>query len=340
MRGCMRKALVIGLLLINYVLLISATGAAESYTEGELVVGLSEGSTIDDVVVQFEVTAVQNLTQINVYLLNGIVGTDLLLLAAEIDELPEVEFCHPNYLIDPLQPVQTSLPVSDFNGGLRYHDQEMTSSMNLDDAHDVAQGSNVKVGIIDGGINFSHPALEDAVFSGYDYVDDDNLAFDEAGGMNSGHGTFVAGVIHLVAPDAAIFAYRVTDPSGASNGYHVAEAIMQSVSDGCQIVNLSMVTLEEHLAMQNAIAYARDAGVLIVAAAGNGHTADAHYPASDLNVLAVAAMDTLNLLADFSSFGPHIDVCAPGTEILASHLESDYVWWGGTSFASPIVLMS
>ncbi len=316
--------------------LVPGAAQAAPHVEGELVAGLVEEFPIDSINALFGTTDVQHLPQLHVYQLSA-PSTDLDSLAAEIAAIPEVTFCHPNYLVDPLQPVQGSIPFGDDEGIGSYVDQPAAGMLNLDDAHDFALGDDVTVAVIDGGVNYQHPVLSGVVASGWDYVDDDPDAFDEPGGENTGHGTFVAGVVHLVAPDADIRAYRVTDTAGESNGYVVAEAILQAVVDGCRVINLSMVMTAEHSAIHSAIQYARDNDVLVIVAAGNGQGEIGGYPATDTNAIAVAAVDSIGVLAEFSNFGDYVDLCAPGVEIYAPYLDSGYAWWGGTSFSAPFV---
>ena len=128
--------------------------------------------------------------------------------------------------------------------------QEMIGALDAVDAYEfggdylpnLVPTGEIKVAVIDGGVDLDHPAFSGSVSSGYDYVDDDQVANDEIGGANSGHGTFVAGVVHLVAPDAEIISYRVTNLFGESNGYVLAEAILKAIDDGCRVINISLVT--------------------------------------------------------------------------------------------------
>ena len=315
----------------------SVTSSSMLWEPNNLVLKMESGYDIETVNSQFGTEVAQHLRQTDVYLMSVTGVDDLDSLAGAIQALPEVRFCHPNYAIDPLQPVQSSLPVSDEQYQGTYTDQEACQRLNLYTAHELSLGTGVLIGVLDGGVDYNHTVLSPFTSSGYDYIDDDYDAIDEGGGPASGHGTFVAGVTHLMAPEANINAYRVSDTSGLGNGYMVAEAILQAVEDGCRIVNLSLVTTDVHQAIAEAAAYAAGQGVLIVAAAGNGYDDAAHYPASDPNVLSVAAVDTLDLLADFSSYGEHVDVCAPGTHIYSPYLNNGYAWWGGTSFAAPFV---
>lgn len=323
----------------------TSSGTAHAYPyqglfmAGELVVKLIDLDTvsIDLVNQEFGTRTAQYLPQLEMYLLNVGTETDLEQLAAEIRALPFVEIAHPNYLADPLQAVQGSFPFSDNDHTGDFEHQEAAIELDLDYVHTLSTGAGVKVAVIDGGVNYNHPVFDGKAVSGYDYVDGDSDAFDEEGGENSGHGTFVAGVIHLVAPDAEIRAYRVSEISGNSDGYLVAEAILQAVKEGCQVINLSMVMKQQHSAISEAVAYARAHNVLVVVAAGNEQVEDPVYPASDPNAIAVAAVDSLDELADFSRFGADVDICAPGTNVYSSYLDSIYAWWEGTSFAAPFV---
>lgn len=326
--------------LIAMVVCVSALGStaafANIYVGGQLVLRLTEGYPIDSVNARFGTSVAHRLPQLDIYLLNS-GEPNLDSLAAEIETVPEVVFCHPNFLVDPLQSVQGSIPFGDLVGGEAYSNQQAASDLSLSKAQTISRGAGVTVAVIDGGVNYLHPELAGIVETGWDYVDDDGDPFDEPGGDNSGHGTFVAGVVHLAAPDAVIRAYRVTDLAGESDGYVVAEAILEAVEEECEIINLSMVMIRRHEAIRYAVQYAKDRDVLVMAAAGNGQGSEPRYPASDTNVIGVAAVDSMHQLASFSSFGEHVSLCAPGVDIYAPFTDSSYAYWGGTSFATPFV---
>lgn len=324
-------------LLSLFVLLAPALVSAQTFDPEYLIVELADGYSIETVNSQFGTSTARYLSRIDIYLLNVDLGVDLDSLASEIVGLTEVISCHPNYTVSPLQAVQGSLPISDLSERSEYVDQAAIEQLDLDGVHGLSRGAGVKIALLDGGVNYDHEALADVTFSGFDLVDNDADAFDEPGGVNSGHGTFVAGIIHLTAPDAEIWAYRVTDTAGESDGYLVAEAIMLAVDEGCRIISLSMVMSSHHMAISRAIKYARGYGVLVVVAAGNGPTNPPLYPADDSRALAVAAVDSNGVLADFSGVGSHIDICAPGVNICSPYLDTSYARWSGTSFATPFV---
>ncbi|UCC43516.1 MAG: S8 family serine peptidase [Candidatus Zixiibacteriota bacterium] len=257
--------------------------------------------------------------------------------AEELNQVGKVEYAHPNYLVDDLHPVQGSYPFSDVAGTGSFDDQPAVSTVDLTSAQDLASGSGVTVAVIDGGIDIFHPELSGIATYGYDYVDGDDAPFDEPGGQCSGHGTFVAGVIHLGAPDAEIRAYRVIDAEGIGDGFTLAIAIENAVDDGCDIINLSLVLMAEHMAVKDAIAYAASQGVPVICAAGNEGTSLPVYPGAWDLPITVGAVDTAQLLADFSTYGNQIDVCAPGTDIYSTYQDDGFAWWSGTSFATPFV---
>jgi len=315
----------------------AASTLAQQYEPDHLVVEMKEGFSIDLVNAQFGTTAAQHLQLLDVYLLNVPSGADLEALSAEILQMPEVEDCHPNFFVDPMQSVQGSLPISDDITGDGYNGQPAIRALSLPEAHEISTGAGVKVAVLDGGVDFTHPALQGHVISGYDYIDNDSDASDEPGGANHGHGTFVAGIIHLVAPDAQIVSYRVADTAGRSDGYLVAEAMMQAIADSCRVINISMVMYGPHAAIRRAIRYGYDHRCVTVVASGNGADSIPRYPASDGLAVSVAALDSTDALAGFSSYGSHISVCAPGEAIHSTYLDSTYAVWSGSSFAAPFV---
>jgi subtilisin family serine protease len=175
------------------------------------------------------------------------------------------------------------------------------------------------------------------VSSGNDYVDDDNLSQDEPGGAAFGHGTFIAGIVRLTAPDAQIIAYRVLDTSGGGNGFYIANAIIEAVEDSCNVINLSFVMNGVHPTVVKALQYARLNDVVVVAAAGNDSSLVDKFPASSAYTISVTAVDSFGLKADFSNYSPTVKLVAPGTGIYASYPGNQYARWDGTSFAAPFV---
>lgn len=314
---------------------VTSTAEETRFLQGEIVVELAPGYDIDTINNQFGTTVRHYLPLHDLYLLDA-PGADLPALCQTIADLPFVVFSHPNYLVDPMRGVQSSLPFPDERAAEeKYLDQPASDLLYLDAAHTISTGVDQVIGVIDGGVNLQHQAFNGRVVSGWDYVDNDADADEAPGGVNSGHGTFVAGVIHLVVPDAEIRSYRVCDTEGEADGFVVAEAILQALTDGCDVINVSLSTYEVHQAIARVCEYARQQNVVVVCAAGNEYSDVGHYPGSDVNTVSVAAIDTTLELADYSDYGQHITLVAPGTDIYAPFLGDGYAWWSGTSFAAP-----
>ncbi len=311
----------------------------DDYVSDQIAIKMNVGFVIDSVNAEYGTTVLRQLLSTGSYLLQTPLGADAESLASIIALEPGVFYCDADYLLSSPSPVQTSQPFVDggTGGGVNFTAQPAVGQLSLTSAHTTSTASNVKVGVIDVGVNYAHPEFGGSVVSVYDYVESDSTANDESGGSASGHGTFVAGVIRLVAPDAQIRSYRVIDTSGHGDGFVVAEAILQAVSDGCKVINLSLVMNGKHGAVDDAMEYAVSHGVTVVAASGNDSVETLRFPARDSHSLSVAAIDSLNHLMSFSNYGDNLDVCAPGGHIYAPFLDTTYAWWDGTSFATPFV---
>ncbi len=177
----------------------------------------------------------------------------------------------------------------------------------------------------------------------------------------AGHGTFIAGLIELLAPGCPIHVRRVLTPLGHVSESDVAAAIHAAMTgkDGAsapQIIGLSLggPVLEQPFQLRTAIAHARSKGALVVASAGNAGTCAPSYPAALPSVIAVGALGPLGP-APWSNYGDWVDACAPGTDLVSAFFagfdgdmeeinsvdpdEFDgWAQWSGTSFAVPVVI--
>ena len=313
------------------------------YVADELVCKMRPGHNIDAVNQAYETSTKGYAERIECYLLATQPGQNPDSLAMQIRMRPDVVYCGPNFYCDAPEPLQRSQPFLDVQYTGDFPSQEAASKLLLPEVHTLSTGINVDVAVIDGGVNFSHPLFVSqpgSVVSGWDYVDNDSIANDEPGGSGSGHGTFVAGVVNLVAPGARIHAYRVLDTLGSGDGFSISLAALQAMDDGCRVINLSLGMIGKHEALDDALRYLKTHNIMIMGAAGNDSTAVDSlfpFPASEPYTEAIAALDSLDLKADFSNFGGRVDFCAPGTSIYAPFLDSYYAWWDGTSFSTPFV---
>ncbi len=231
--------------------------------------------------------------------------------------------------------------------------QPARSVLRLGDAHQRGTGAGTTVAVLDTGVDPDHEALAGQVLPGFDYVDDDGDAADsanDAAPLDSdgdgqpdeavGHGTFVAGMVTMVAPDANILPLRVLDSDGSGTVFSVAEAVFDAVAADVHVINLSFGTAEklDSAVMKQALEAAKRAGVVIVAAAGNGASSEPQFPASVPEVWSVGATDDSGArLAGFSNRGGWVDVATLGSGLVGPLPDDRYGQWSGTSLSAPLV---
>ena len=226
-----------------------------------------------------------------------------------------------------------------------YTEQPAVIKLRLPLAHTISTGAGVTVAVLDTGIESDHTLLDGKVIAGYDFVDGDDSADDITDNIDSdndnvnneaaGHGTHVAGIIALVAPDAKLMPVRIFDSDGVGEGFTVAQGIVYAVNQGAQLINLSGNTSTDDPYLQRAIDYAHQNNVLIIASAGLNNIG---YPASYSNVISVAATDNNGYRTVLSNFSnSEVTVYAPGEKIISAYHTNRYAKWTGHSMATPFV---
>ncbi len=226
--------------------------------------------------------------------------------------------------------------------------QLAVAQLQLSAAHHFSTGAGVTVAVLDTGVDASVPVLAGHVDPGWDYVADDADPADRADGSDDnqdglsdeavGHGTFVSGLMSLVAPQARILPLRVLDADGSGNVFIIAQAILDAVSAGARVINLSFGTsgATHSRLLDDAVAEAQRRGSVVVAAAGNDGSNTPHYPASLPSVVSVGALDTAGHLTGWSDRGGWVKVAAPGAELLGPLPGGRWGTWSGTSMATPL----
>ncbi len=231
-------------------------------------------------------------------------------------------------------------------------------------AWETTQGSaTIVVAVIDTGVDYTHPDLRDNILKdgagkvvGYDFAANDADPMD-----TDGHGTHCAGTIGAVAnnsigiagvsPTVRIMPLRFIGNDGTGDMAGAIAAIDWARTRGAKVMSNSWGSEGGGSGLLlEAITRARDAGILFVAAAGNGgpdgvgdnNDTGAHYPsdyslASD-NVVSVASSTRIDALSAFSNFGVQsVDIAAPGSDILSTLPGNNYGVYSGTSMATPHV---
>ncbi|SDY76471.1 S8 family serine peptidase [Thermoactinomyces sp. DSM 45892] len=249
----------------------------------------------------------------------------------QYSKMPEVEYAEPRQLAHAFwEPNDPHIP-----------QQYGLQKMQVPQAWDVTKGSSsTVVAVVDTGVQANHEDLAGKVVPGYDFVDNDNNADD-----GQGHGTHVAGTVAAnthnnigvagVAPEVKVMAVRVLDSNGSGTYDWVANGITYAADNGAKVINMSLGGSGGSQALEDAVNYAWSKGVVIMAAAGNTPSTAPNYPAYYANCIAVAATDSNDAKASFSTHGSWVDVAAPGVDIISTKMGGGYVKYSGTSMATP-----
>ncbi|UCD53440.1 MAG: S8 family peptidase, partial [Phycisphaerales bacterium] len=210
-----------------------------------------------------------------------------------------------------------------------------------------ATGAGIGVAILDTGIDGSHPDLDGNYAGGWDFVNDDADPSDD-----HYHGTHCAGIVAAekdgtgvvgVAPEADLCALKVLSSSGSGYTSDIIAAIQWCVNNDVDVISMSLGSDYSNTAFEDACQAAYNAGIVLVAAAGNDYSRRGRseldtvdYPGAYGSVIAVAATDSSKTKASFSSAGPDVELAAPGVSI-KSTIPGDYGVLSGTSMACPHV---
>ena len=321
------------------------------WVPNQLVIRVDGKWTIEDVNAACHTFTLAGMPDERIYLVGTPSGTGLYELADYMVQLGYCSEAEPNYLLESPESEQKSLAF--YEGGFDhgdYVDQAALERIGAVAAHQFATGSGVLVAIVDTGIDLDHPDLGQHIYpAGYDFIDRDTSPEDLPNGVDdnrngdideaTGHGTHVAGIVAAVAPGAMILPLRVLNSDGTGTVYNVAQAIFKAHKEGAQVINLSLGLNGDSQIIERAIGVAYDGGAVLVASAGNrGIRDEEHFPARLPEVIAVAAVDANDHKADFSNYGAHISVSAPGVGIMSTYWNGGYALWSGTSMSVPFVV--
>lgn len=153
-----------------------------------------------------------------------------------------------------------------------------------------------------------------------------------------GHGTMVAGIIHLVAPTAQIMPLKAFRDDGSANLLDIVRAVYFAVDNGARVINMSFSMPNASLELTKAVNYATNNGVICVSSAGNGAQEALVFPAAFQNVIGVASTTNLDTRSSFSNFGAAlVEIAAPGENIVTVYPGGNYAVVSGTSFSAPFV---
>jgi subtilisin family serine protease len=334
---------------------------------GRAIVRLLDGVAIGDFITQFEADhAALNL---------GLAANDTIaahrmhlltfdaagLTEQQLDQL-EIDFQsgYPTYLVwgellyeahDP-ESNTGSLWFHSVEGSVSFGSQYAAGTLGLDAAHAQASGQGTVVAVLDTGIDTSHPLLAGNIApGGFNFV----AGNDDVVDLVNGHGTFVAGLVHLVAPDAQLLPVVVLDSNGIGDAWLLTKGLFHAIDAGAEVINLSLGSTYNSEAVGDAIEAAKLVGITVVAAGGNWGLGEAdreEFPAASSNGLGVASVDDLDVKAAFSNYNSKFVISAPGTSapqqgapdgfdpdrtVYSALPTGTYGIWEGTSFSTAFV---
>ncbi len=291
-------------------------------------------------------------------------------IAEEMLEEPQrrIVYAEPNFILGFPESNGNSWSIGGTSG--EYVAQWFRNTIRLPEAHTVTQGAGVKIAVLDTGIAPNHPQFAGRLVPGYDFVDNDadpSEVGSQPQNLGFGHGTHVAGLVALVAPQAQIMPVRVLDPNGAGNVWVLSEAISYaanpdgnpSTPDGADVINLSLATQRQTDLLNEIIdevtcdddddiVKSNNVGgepcllikdTIVVAGAGNRASDVPEYPAGESldGLISVAATTQTDSLASFSNYGSWVRIAAPGQSILSTVPPNVFASWSGTSMSTPLV---
>ncbi|MCI0566319.1 S8 family serine peptidase [bacterium] len=236
----------------------------------------------------------------------------------------DVLFAEPNYYA-----YKQEAPNDSYYPYQWHLDNGVYGGIEMEEAWNVANGAGIVVAVVDTGIAYENygrfakaPDFAETCFvSGYDFVGNDSHPNDD-----DSHGTHVAGTIAQstgntiggagVAPNVCLMPVKVLNKNGAGTYADIADGIYFAADNGARVINLSLGGPSASNVLRDALAYAADKGVAIVAAAGNDGGGTVMYPAAyDDFVLAVGATRFDETRAGYSNYGASLDLMAPGGDL-------------------------
>jgi subtilisin family serine protease len=326
-----------------------ADAFATSGLENQVAITLAPGVSLASLATEYGAVVVSSEPGEFTAALRPVAGQTAGVLMEQLTIDGRIVTAEPNTWLETAEARQSSFAFDDgFGSAQTFAEQPAAAAIRLDAARKVATGRGVLVAIIDSGVDLTHPMLSPSIVGGWDFVDNDAIAADQPDFIDNdrdgrvdeafGHGTHVAGIVHLIAPNAQLLIVRVLDADGRGDIVNVAAGVRWALDHGAKVINLSLGAARRSDALQNVLEEAENTGVIVLTAAGNwGTSALVDFPGKSTHTACIAAVDANGAGASFSSYGSEVELSAPGIGIRSTYPGGGYRLWTGTSMSAPFV---
>ncbi|MDY7109159.1 MAG: S8 family serine peptidase [Planctomycetota bacterium] len=321
-------------------------GVDDTFVSEQIVVELADGADIGDISADYGTSVLGSIELLQLYLLELPEGVDEEQFEALLEDDARIEDAELNYRAETAEGQTESFYLQ--VDPTFYPTQYAWDLIGLEAAHGLSTGAGALLAILDTGVDPDHEALADHIAPGsYNFIDQCADVSDVGDGIDEdgdgvvdemvGHGTFVAGLAAMMAPDAGLLILKVLDGDGIGESFRVVTAIYYAVEQDADVINLSLALSSERQLLKDALSYARESGVVVVAAAGNLDQEHPLYPAAHPDAIGVASTDAADHKSEFSNYGGHIRLSAPGSEIVSTVPGNAYARWQGTSMSAALI---
>ncbi len=337
------------LILAGGLLAAAPRALASDWAPGQMVVSLYPGYSIDDVNARYQTYTLGAYPEADLYLITVPSGQTEAGFESTLVGDADVEVAERNWYTETPEGIRQMVISATGGTYTEFADQGAAVRVGTDPAHSVCTGSGVTVAVLDSGIDPSHAAFAGRISpEAYDFLTYDYDPSETADGIDNdgdgeidegyGHGTMVAGIVSLVAPDATILPIRVLDDEGHGESYKIAKAIRYAGFHGARVINMSF-GIPRHISMiAHEIDAVDDLGITVVAGAGNeDQESPTYFPADHSKAIMVTALDSVDVKADFADYNSKVLVSAPGAGIRSAFPGGGWAIGSGCSFATPFV---
>jgi len=195
------------------------------------------------------------------------------------------------------------------------------------------KNNDLIIAVVDTGVDYNHLYLSERLLDGYNFISGNDNIYDDYG-----HGTHVSGTIvdcTLSLSKIKILPIKVLNNTGKGTMLAVGNGINYAISNGADVINLSLGG-EHSLYVDEAVQGALSKNISVVVSAGNENKyINDRCPAHISDATVVSSVDKNDNKSSFSNYGPSVDICAPGENILSCYPGNRYIYMSGTSMSVP-----